>query len=56
VKLPFAEVPAGAPEAVKAWFYPGEAIGDELIYPKGEARRIAGAAVPADRKKWCPRA
>lgn len=24
----------GAPEAVKAWFYPGETIGDELIYPK----------------------
>lgn len=25
----------GAPEAVKAWFYPGETIGDELIDPKG---------------------
>jgi hypothetical protein len=28
------ERPAGAPEAVKAWFYPGETIGDELIYSK----------------------
>ena len=28
------EGPAGAPEAIKAWFYPGERTGDELIYPK----------------------
>jgi hypothetical protein len=39
----FAEMPAGAPEAIKAWFYPGEIVGDQLIYPKGEARRIADA-------------
>jgi len=38
-----AEMPPGAPEALKAWFYPGETVGDELIYPKGEARRIAHA-------------
>ena len=37
------EMPAGAPEAIKGWFYPGETVGDELIYPKGEARRIADA-------------
>ena len=30
----FGESPAGAPEAIKAWFYPGETTGDELIYPK----------------------
>src|SRR5207247_1550690 len=30
----FGERPAGTPEAVKAWFYPGETIGDQLIYPK----------------------
>jgi hypothetical protein len=30
----FGEAPAGAPETVKAWFYPGETIGDELIYPR----------------------
>ncbi|GAC1455800.1 MAG: hypothetical protein PVSMB1_05370 [Gemmatimonadaceae bacterium] len=39
----FGEMPAGAPEAIKAWFYPGETVGDELIYPKNEARRIADA-------------
>ncbi len=30
----FAEGTTGAPKAVKAWFYPGERTGDELIYPK----------------------
>jgi hypothetical protein len=39
----FEEMPAGSPKAVKAWFYPGDTIGDELIYQKGEARRIADA-------------
>ena len=39
----FAETHAGAPEAIKAWFFPGEASGDELIYPRREARRIADA-------------
>jgi hypothetical protein len=28
----FAEMPAGVPEAIKAWFYSGESAGDELIY------------------------
>ena len=28
------ERPVGAPVGVKAWFYPGETVGDELIYPK----------------------
>ena len=39
----FAEMPHGAPDAIKAWFYPGAAVGDELIYPEGEAHRIADA-------------
>ena len=34
----FAETPTGAPEPIKAWFYPGETTGDELVYRKGEAR------------------
>jgi len=39
----FAERPSGTLETVKAWFYPGDTIGDELIYPKGagEVRRPA---------------
>jgi hypothetical protein len=41
----FAEMPAGSPEAIKAWFYPGETTGDGLIYPKHEAARVLHAPV-----------
>jgi hypothetical protein len=41
----FAEMPAGSPEAVKAWFYPGSLIGEALVYPKNEAARVAQADV-----------
>ena len=37
----FKEAPAGAPEAVKAWFYPGEATGYEFVYPHDQALKIA---------------
>src|SRR5262245_52897987 len=37
----FSEVPAGEPDAVKAWFYPGESIGYEFIYPHDQALSIA---------------
>jgi hypothetical protein len=37
----FSERPAGSPVAVKVWFYPGEHIGNEFIYPKRQAMRIA---------------
>jgi len=37
----FAERPAGSPQAVKAWFYPGETIGNEFVYPKNQAMKIA---------------
>jgi len=39
----FAERPAGTPQAVKAWFYPGETIGNEFVYPKSQAMAIAKA-------------
>lgn len=39
----FKETPAGAPEAVKAWFYPGETIGYEFVYPHDQALKIAKA-------------
>ncbi len=32
---------AGTPEAVKQWFYPGELIGDEFIYSRGENVAVA---------------
>jgi hypothetical protein len=37
----FAERPAGVPQAIRAWFYPGETIGNEFVYPKSQAMRIA---------------
>jgi len=37
----FSERPAGQPVAVRAWFYPGDLIGDEFVYPKTQALAIA---------------
>jgi len=39
----FAEMPAGSPMAIEAWFYPGERTGDELIYHGTEAARMSQA-------------
>jgi hypothetical protein len=39
----FAERSVGTPQAVKVWFYPGERIGNEFVYPKSQAMRIAKA-------------
>ena len=37
----FYETPAGTPAAVKSWWYPGETIGYQFIYPRAQARQIA---------------
>ena len=37
----FYETPAGAPAAVKTWWYPGETTGYQFIYPRAQARQIA---------------
>jgi hypothetical protein len=42
-ELRFLETPAGKPAAVKTWWYPGNTIGREFIYPKSQARRLAAA-------------
>jgi hypothetical protein len=42
-ELRFLETPAGKPAAVKTWWYPGNSIGREFIYPKDQARRLATA-------------
>src|SRR5262245_601477 len=39
----FSERPAGTPQAIKAWFYPGDTIGNEFVYPKTQAITIAKA-------------
>jgi LPXTG-motif cell wall-anchored protein len=48
--IKFAEVPAGSPEVIRAWFYPGNTIGQEFVYPRTRAAALAKASkspVPA---------
>jgi hypothetical protein len=37
----FGERPAGSPQAIKAWWYPGDSYGDEFVYPRSQALKIA---------------
>src|SRR5580704_3184005 len=37
----FRERPAGEPEALHAWFYPGRNWGEEFVYPKARAIELA---------------
>ena len=39
--LTFKERGEGQPEAIKAWFYPGQAWGQEFVYPKRRAVELA---------------
>jgi hypothetical protein len=39
--LTFGERPAGQPEAIKAWFYPGQTWGQEFVYSKKRAAELA---------------
>lgn len=39
--ITFRERPAGQPEALRAWFYPGANWGDEFVYGKTKAMAIA---------------
>jgi hypothetical protein len=39
--MTFRERPAGQPEALRAWFYPGKNWGEEFVYPKSVAIEIA---------------
>ena len=40
----FKERATGKPQALKAWFYPGNTIGHEFVYPKERAVEIAKEA------------
>ena len=42
--ITFRERPAGEPEALRAWFYPGRNWGEEFVYPKAKAIALAKAA------------
>lgn len=39
----FSERPAGTPQAIQVWFYPGDRTGEEFVYPKSQAVAIAKA-------------
>ena len=42
--ITFSERPAGQPEALRAWFYPGRNSGEEFVYPKARAIELAKVA------------
>jgi len=42
--ITFRERPAGQPEALRAWFYPGKQWGEEFVYPKAQATELAKSA------------
>jgi len=39
--MTFSERPAGQPEALRAWFYPGRKWGEEFVYAKSRAIELA---------------
>jgi hypothetical protein len=39
--MTFAERSAGSPQAIRAWFYPGDNSGQEFVYPKNRATELA---------------
>jgi LPXTG-motif cell wall-anchored protein len=48
--MKFSERPGDSPEALRAWFYPGDNFGQEFVYPKTRAIQLAQTtkvAVPA---------
>lgn len=40
-QLRFYETPAGEPPALRAWFYPGDTFGQQFVYPRDLATKIA---------------
>ncbi len=49
--IKFHERPGDSPEALRAWFYPGDEFGQEFVYPKTRAIQLAQASneiVPAE--------
>lgn len=53
----FSERAAGAPNAIKEWFYPGDTFGHEFVYPKNRAVELAEVShepVPAMPAELAP--
>jgi len=51
----FDERPKGSPEALDAWFYPGDNFGIEFVYPKERAMSLAKAKTIAPCWRIRPR-
>jgi hypothetical protein len=48
--MKFSERPGDSPDALRAWFYPGDTFGQEFVYPKTRAIQLAqttNTVVPA---------
>ena len=48
--MKFSERPGDSPDALRAWFYPGDSFGQEFVYPKVRAIQLAqtmNTVVPA---------
>lgn len=43
--ITFRERPAGQPQALQAWFYPGKQWGEEFVYPKRQAVEFAKSTI-----------
>src|SRR4029450_2032381 len=39
--MTFGQRPAGEPQAIRSWFYPGDNFGQEFVYPKRRAVELA---------------
>lgn len=44
--ITFVERAAGEPQAIRAWFYPGDNFGQEFVYPKSRAAEFAKQTNP----------
>jgi len=42
--IDFEERPSDQPEAIHSWFYPGNDVGEEFVYPKTRAKQLAKQA------------
>ena len=42
--IKFGETAPGQPQAIRIWYYPGQTVGNELVYSKSRARELAAAA------------
>ena len=48
------ERPAGTPEAIRTWFYPGDNTGWEFLYSKSDRIQVAQNRAPAEQSAAAP--